>query len=76
MPNDSDLYKAGMAMGRPLDITSQAQKADLQKRSNKWPEGTSTELIQMFDGLLKSKTITQEQYLKVMRDPRQFIGVE
>lgn len=73
MAGDADLYGAEMAMfKRPMDITSQAQKADMQKKSNKWPEGTHPDVIRIFDGLLKSGDITKEQYLKAMRDPRQF----
>lgn len=63
---------AGMAIGPPMDITSQAQKADRQKTANDWPEGTSREVRKTFDDALKSGGITREQYNKAMRDPRQF----
>lgn len=58
--------------GRPMDITSQAQKADRQKTANDWPEGTSPFIRKTFNDALKSGGITQEQYNKAMRDPRQF----
>lgn len=57
---------------RPLDITSQSQKADIQRNANRWPEGTSPEVRRTFDELLKAGTITLDIYNKAMRDPRQF----
>lgn len=58
--------------GKPLDITSQAQKADMQSKANSWPEGTAPEVIKTFTDRLKAGDITQDQYNKAMRDPRQF----
>ena len=60
------------AAGPPMDITSQAQKAEMQKTAKDWPEGTSPEVRNTFDKALKSGDITREQYNKAMRDPRQF----
>lgn len=57
---------------QPMDITSQAQKADLQTKANTWPKGTSPEVRSTFDRLLKDGSISKDQYLKAMRDPRQF----
>jgi hypothetical protein len=63
---------AQMQSERPMDITSLAQKADLQKTAKDWPEGTSSYVRKTYDDALKSGGITQDQYNKAMRDPRQF----
>lgn len=79
-PEVDDTYLAIAAAGmhdmgklfEPMDITSQAQKADMQKTATDWPKGTSPEVRKTFDDRLKAGDITREQYNKAMRDPRQF----
>ncbi len=63
----------GRLIEKPLDITSQAHKADRQKSATTWPEGTDPEVRRTFDKSLKDGTITKDQYNKAMRDPRQFV---
>lgn len=67
-----DQEPASITIDKPLDITSQAQKADMQKTARDWPEGTSPEVHGTYDKLLRSGTITKDQYNKAMHDPRQF----
>lgn len=79
-PQIDDTYLAIAAAGmhemdrlfEPLDITSQAQKADTQKTATDWPKGTSPEVRKTFDDRLKAGDITKDQYNKAMRDTRQF----
>lgn len=68
----AQMHAEGRLVEPPLDITSSAQKADLQKKANSWPEGTAPEVQNTMNKLLRDGTISRDQYNRVMRDPRQF----
>jgi len=79
----AEFYKAGFfdapvtdnrPVGSPMDITSPAQKGELQKTAKDWPEGTDPSVKKIFNDRLKAGDITREQYNKAMRDPTQFTG--